>query len=335
MAATPAMLMWCWWRSRALPSQRRWARSPAWRARSPSTPPTPTPPATRPSRRWRRRSDRLQVARSPRASTSTTPACTARFQPSGHGPAASTPPTARPMRPPGSSSPTPATTRSGLAGWTRPVPWRISPGCCSPPPGTVPPSFTASRRPASCEQDQHQRAEVIRTFARLRAHGHHPRLLLAAAMMAADCGTSQGPSAGPYGPAPSSASRARAMTAGGPTLRARHTALGTILTTGRGFTVYAFEADQGIRSACFGACAAAWPPVTITSTRVTVADGAARSLVGQTTRPGGQRQLTYARHPLYTFAGDTSPGTTNGQGLDAFGARWDVLLPGGKEVSGG
>ena len=34
-----------------LPSRRRWARSPAWRARSPSTPPMPTRPATRPSRR--------------------------------------------------------------------------------------------------------------------------------------------------------------------------------------------------------------------------------------------------------------------------------------------
>jgi pimeloyl-ACP methyl ester carboxylesterase len=61
------------------------------------------------------------------------------------------------------------------------------------------------------------------------------------------------------------ASRARAKTAGGPTLTARHTALGTVLTTSRGFTVYAFEADKGTRSACFGACAAAWPPVTTTS----------------------------------------------------------------------
>jgi len=181
--------------------------------------------------------------------------------------------------------------------------------------------------------------KMIRAFARLRAYGRHPGLLLAgvaaaAATVAAACGTSGGPGAGPYGPAPSSASRASAMTAGGPALTARHTALGTILTTGRGFTVYAFEADEGTRSACFGACAAAWPPVT-TSTHITVAGGAARSLVGQTTRPGGQRQLTYAGHPLYTYAGDTSPGATNGQGSDAFGARWDVLLPAGNEVSGG
>ena len=75
--------------------------------------------------------------------------------------------------------------------------------------------------------------------------------------------------------------------------------------------------------------------MTTTSTHITVAGAAARSLVGQTTRPGGKRQLTYAGHPLYTFAGDTRPGPTNGHGSDAFGARWEVLLPAGKVVSGG
>ena len=61
----------------------------------------------------------------------------------------------------------------------------------------------------------------------------------------------------------------------------------------------------------------------------------ARSLAGETTRPGGVHQLTYAGHPLYTFAGDASPGATNGQGSEAFGARWDVLTPEGQEVIGG
>jgi hypothetical protein len=56
---------------------------------------------------------------------------------------------------------------------------------------------------------------MIRTFARLRAHGHHPRLLatlaVASATVVAACGTSGGPSAGPYGSTPSSAPRAHAM----------------------------------------------------------------------------------------------------------------------------
>jgi predicted lipoprotein with Yx(FWY)xxD motif len=88
-------------------------------------------------------------------------------------------------------------------------------------------------------------------------------------------------------------------------------------------------------SACTGACAAAWPPVTTGSARITVAGGVARSLAAQTTRPGGVHQLTYAGHPLYTFAGDASPAATNGQGSEAFEAGWDVLPPAGQEVTGG
>ena len=123
--------------------------------------------------------------------------------------------------------------------------------------------------------------------------------------------------------------------AGGVALALRHTVLGTILTTGQGFTVYAFEADHGAMSACTGACAAAWPPVTTSSARIAVDGAAAGSLTGEITRAGGVHQLTYAGHPLYRFAGDSSPGATNGQGSEAFGARWDVLTPAGQEVTGG
>jgi predicted lipoprotein with Yx(FWY)xxD motif len=109
----------------------------------------------------------------------------------------------------------------------------------------------------------------------------------------------------------------------------------TILTNGQGFTLYAFEADKGAMSACTGTCAAAWPPVTATSPNVTVSGGATKSLVGETTRPGGARQLTYAGHPLYLFTGDSSPGATSGQGSQAFGARWDALTAKGNEVTSG
>jgi len=178
---------------------------------------------------------------------------------------------------------------------------------------------------------------MIRFFGPLRARGRlrMPLAAAAALVVVAATGCSSGNVGWRYGAAPSSAPPARASgTAGGAVLTLRHTALGTILTTGRGLTVYAFEADHGTTSACTGACAAAWPPVTISGARITVADGAG-ALAGQITRPGGARQLTYAGHPLYTFAGDASPGATNGQGSQAFGARWDVLTAVGQEVTGG
>jgi predicted lipoprotein with Yx(FWY)xxD motif len=173
-------------------------------------------------------------------------------------------------------------------------------------------------------------------FAQLRPCSRLPIALAvtAAAVVVAACGSTAG-GTGPDGSASSRAPAVRASAAGGAALALRHTALGTILTTGQGFTVYAFEADHATTSACVGACAAAWPPVTTSSTRITVVGGATKSLVGEITRPGGVHQLTYAGHPLYTFAGDSSPGVTNGQGYEAFGARWDMLTPAGQEITGG
>jgi len=178
---------------------------------------------------------------------------------------------------------------------------------------------------------------MIRSFGPLRARSRLrlPLVAAAAVVVLAACGYSSGNVGWRYGAAPSSAPPGQASgAAGGAALVLRHTALGTILATGQGFTVYAFEADHGTTSACTGACAAVWPPVTAGSTRITVA-GAAGALAGQITRPGGVRQLTYAGHPLYTFAGDASPGAANGQGSEAFGARWDVLTQAGQEVTGG
>jgi len=179
---------------------------------------------------------------------------------------------------------------------------------------------------------------MIRSLGSRRALGLRRRLLAvlavaAAAVAVAGCGSSGG-RVGLYGLAPS-APAAGASPSGSSALTLRHTALGTILTTSKGFTVYAFEADRGTTSACTGTCAAAWPPVTASGGRILVDGGASMSLVAQTTRPGGVHQLTYAGHPLYTFAGDTSPGATSGQGSEEFGARWDVLTAGGHEVTGG
>jgi Secreted repeat of unknown function len=37
-------------------------------------------------------------------------------------------------------------------------------------------------------------------------------------------------------------------------------------------------------------------------------------------------------HPLYTFAGDTRPGQTAGEGVNEFGAEWDALPANGRKV---
>ena len=42
---------------------------------------------------------------------------------------------------------------------------------------------------------------------------------------------------------------------------------------------------------------------------------------------GGAKQVTYNGHPLYLFKGDSNPGDTNGQGLNAFGGSWTHSRP--------
>jgi predicted lipoprotein with Yx(FWY)xxD motif len=186
---------------------------------------------------------------------------------------------------------------------------------------------------------------MTRPRSRLTALSRSQRVLLGAVgggavAVVAACGSSGGsampgttgsttPAATPHAAAPAAGAHAAA----GTTLTVRQTSLGMILTDSRGFTLYAFAADKGTMSACSGACATAWPPVTTSSANVAVTGGASKSLVGETTRAGGARQLTYAGHPLYLFQGDHSAGSTSGQGLEAFGARWNVLTPAGMDVS--
>ena len=107
--------------------------------------------------------------------------------------------------------------------------------------------------------------------------------------------------------------------------------LGTFLVDGKGRALYLWEADHGATSACSGACAQAWPPLTITGTPK--ASGAVKgSLLGTTKRADGSLEATYAGHPLYTFAGDTRAGQTTGQGSNGFGAPWWVVTPAGKAL---
>jgi predicted lipoprotein with Yx(FWY)xxD motif len=57
-----------------------------------------------------------------------------------------------------------------------------------------------------------------------------------------------------------------------------------------------------------------------------------QSLLTTTQGGGGTKQVVYNGHPLYYYAGDTKAGDTNGEGLNSFGAGWDVVSPAGKKI---
>ena len=79
---------------------------------------------------------------------------------------------------------------------------------------------------------------------------------------------------------------------------------------------------------------AAWP-VDQTSGAPKAGSGATASLLGTIKRSDNTTQVTYNQHPLYYFQGDSGAGQQNGQGVDAFGAKWFVVNPAGDAVIGG
>jgi predicted lipoprotein with Yx(FWY)xxD motif len=106
--------------------------------------------------------------------------------------------------------------------------------------------------------------------------------------------------------------------------------LGTILVDSQGLTIYDFHKDKGSKSACYDACAAAWPPL-LTEGNPQAQGAADRSMLGTTKRKDGTVQVTYNGWPLYTYAGDQGPGEANGNDIDQFGAEWYALQPNGLE----
>jgi predicted lipoprotein with Yx(FWY)xxD motif len=153
--------------------------------------------------------------------------------------------------------------------------------------------------------------------------------LVALAIVVAGCG------GGVYGASSSSApAKAPSSSGGGASVKLASTKLGKVLVDSQGRTLYLFEADKGTMSACGGACASVWPPLTTTG-KPTAGPGLAASKLGTAKRSDGASEVTFNGHPLYTFAGDSAPGQTSGQGLDDFGAEWYALSAHGDKIDNG
>ena len=162
---------------------------------------------------------------------------------------------------------------------------------------------------------------------------------VAAALAVAACGSSSGQrtvsSAPPASAAPSSVPQQRPATPTqarptGPVITARRSQFGSILTDGTNRTIYLFTRDESRASACYGACATAWPPVlTKGSPRRTRGLTAA---LGTTRRRDGTAQVTYNGHPLYYYIRDVKPGEILCQDAVEFGGTWLVVSPRGTAI---
>lgn len=81
-----------------------------------------------------------------------------------------------------------------------------------------------------------------------------------------------------------------------------------IFTNLHGYAVYAFDRDQGGKSACLGACASAWPPLIAAPDAKPVGDWTLAA------RGDGTAQWSYKGRPAYIYSRDLPNGGELGHG---------------------
>src|ERR1035441_10248 len=146
---------------------------------------------------------------------------------------------------------------------------------------------------------------------------------LAAAALALTARGSSGSSAAsgstPAAPASSAVqSSSSASAAGGAALQTASVGGTQVLTNAKGFVLYWFVPDTSTTSKCTGSCATYWPPVAGPATAGSGITGTLSTI----TRSDGTQQVSYDGHPLYTYAGDGTPGQAKGNGMNASGGLW-------------
>jgi predicted lipoprotein with Yx(FWY)xxD motif len=97
-------------------------------------------------------------------------------------------------------------------------------------------------------------------------------------------------------------------------------------------SLYLFASDTATKSTCASTCLTYWPPLEASGS-VSTGPGLDKAKVATLTGTNGRKQVSYAGHPLYYYAGDAKPGDTNGQGSNQSGAKWWLLTPAGAAIT--
>jgi predicted lipoprotein with Yx(FWY)xxD motif len=112
--------------------------------------------------------------------------------------------------------------------------------------------------------------------------------------------------------------------------------VGTVLVNGQGRTIYVLTSEQGGKLTCTDAngCTKVWPDTELPSgvTAATAGSGVQAAMLGTVKDASGSLYVTYATYPLYTYVGDTGPGTASGEGITSLGGTWYPITPAGTLV---
>ena len=146
-------------------------------------------------------------------------------------------------------------------------------------------------------------------------------LLAVAALAIAGCGDDDGgdPAAMKKDDAAMKKDEA-AMEKAGTTITLRDSDFGPMLFDSNRQAIYVFERDGRNKTACYGECADAWPPV-FTEGQPQAAKGVDASLLGTIERRDGRTQVTYAGKPLYFYAHE-DPGLVLCHNVNLNGGYW-------------
>ena len=106
---------------------------------------------------------------------------------------------------------------------------------------------------------------------------------------------------------------------------------GEVLFDGTGQAIYLFDKETTSVPDCYGDCAAAWPPV-LTEGSAVAGGGTMTDLLGTTPRTDGATQVTYAGHPLYSYAHEGKNVVTC-HNVNEFGGLWLVVTPTGQAAA--
>jgi predicted lipoprotein with Yx(FWY)xxD motif len=158
------------------------------------------------------------------------------------------------------------------------------------------------------------------------------------ALTLAGCGGGGGGSGGgtsstPSGGSSQSSGSAQSGTTGSATstlTTANVAKLGTVVTDGKGYVLYRFDADSAnpTKVSCYNTCATVWPAATTQGSVTT--KGIDKSLVSTVKRTDGGTQITLAGWPLYRYSKDSEPKEAYGQGVDG---TWFAVTPGGAKIT--
>ena len=103
---------------------------------------------------------------------------------------------------------------------------------------------------------------------------------------------------------------------------------GMILFDSTGQAIYLFDKEKSATSACYDACAEAWPPV-LTKGPPNALGAVQQSLLGTTKRTDGTTQVTYGGHPLYFYAHEAK-NEVKCHNIEGFGGLWLAVTTAGK-----